>query len=120
MAPHILTMATCDDLITNNGRLFEFLNTSRSELNHETKTCDLNDTFDSLLDNIKECHYIDFPMKEFLPSTKPSQTTMSIFHINIRSLNKPENFEALHEFRPYYHTLRISCAYRKRGLKAIH
>ena len=37
-------------------------------------------------------------MKEFLPSTKPNQTTMSIIHINIRSLNKPENFEALHEF----------------------
>ena len=48
--------------------------------------------------NIKECHHIDFPMKEFLPSTKPNQTTMSIIHINIRSLNKPENFEALHEF----------------------
>ena len=101
----VLTMATCDDLIIHNRRLFEFLNTSRSELNHETKTCDLNDTFDSLLDNIKECHYIDFPTKEFLPSTKPNQTTMSIIHINIRSLNKPENFEVLHEFLtllPYF------------------
>ena len=90
----VLTMATCDNLIINNRRLFEFLNTSRSELNHETKTCDLNDTFDSLLDNIKERHYIDFPMKEFLPSTKPNQTTMSIIPYKHKIVKQTRKFRS--------------------------
>jgi len=56
-------------------------------------------TFSSLLNNTGKCHYVDIPLKDNpFPSSNTNYRSISLLHVNIRSLNKLENFERLYEF----------------------
>ena len=86
---------------TQNRKLQEFLSASRPA-NHETDgSCDLSDfTYNSLLQNITECNYFDAPYLD-LPDknlTENSQQTLILLHVNLRSINHFQNFDAFEEF----------------------
>ena len=78
-----------------NRKLLEIFGTSQvvnntDDVNHSELT---NLLFNFLVENVNECKYYDIPM----PSScfVQNQNSLSVFHVNIRSLNK--NFDALYE-----------------------
>jgi len=61
----------------------------------------LNDLFcNSLFSNIIECDYFDVSSLDFtdIGQTVDHHTTLTLLHINTRSINNLKNFDALHEF----------------------
>ena len=53
--------------------------------------------FNSLISNINEYCYIDIPFTNLPHSSNNYKNTLSFLHVNMRSLNKHENFDALYE-----------------------
>ena len=78
-----------------NRKLLEILSASRvvnntDDINHSELT-DL--LFSSLVENVNECKYFDIPMRS--SSFVQNQISLSVFHVNIRSLTK--HFDALYK-----------------------
>ena len=76
-------------------KLLEILGTSQvvtntNDLDHSELT---NLLFNYLVENVNECKYFDIPMRSF--SFVQNQNSLSVFHVNIRSLTKI--FDALYE-----------------------
>ena len=64
--------------------------------NH-AENCDVTElSFCSLLNNISECKYFDVPSNDPTSSFHNIKNIISLLHVNIRSLNKQENFDALY------------------------
>ena len=87
---------------STNRKLLEPLETSRLDNQESENDCDLSELFcNSLFNNIAECDYTDVPYPD-LPDTDKQfgkkQTALTFLHINLRSINNLENFDALYEF----------------------
>ena len=52
-----------------------------------------NIAFNCLHEDIAECKYFDFPYSDTPDFTDCNQKTLFVFHINVRSLNKVDNFD---------------------------
>ena len=78
-------------LNVRSRKLLEILGTSQvvTNVDHSELT---NLLFNSLVENVNECKYFDIPMRS---SFVQNQNSLSVFHVNIRSLTK--NFDALYE-----------------------
>ena len=93
-----LIMVANNSLIVTNRKLLELLGMRSMSPNH-TENCDLTElSFCSLLNNISECQYFDVPFNDPTSSIHNVKNIISLLHVNIRSLNKEENFDALFEF----------------------
>ena len=93
-----LFMVAINSLIVTSRKFLELLGMSSISPNH-TENCDLTElSFYSLLNNISECQYFDGPFNDSTSSIHNVNNTISLLHVNIRSLNKQENFDALFEF----------------------
>ena len=92
-------MAVSNSAVNYNKKLRELLGASRLPDDDNENFFDLSETaFNCLHKNIAECKYFDFPFSDTLNFTDCNQKTLSLFHINIRSLNKLDNFDNLYEF----------------------
>ena len=87
--------------LIRNRKLQKFLGASRPA-NHETDgSCDLSDlTYNSLLQNLTECNYFD--ISNLVLSGRNlignSSKTLTLVHVNLRSINNFQNFDAFEEF----------------------
>ena len=109
-------MAAGNGLIVNNRGLLELLGASQLKPDHEMKNSELSELFfNSLISNINECCYFDIPFINLPHSSNNCKNTLSFLHVNMRSLNKHQNFDALFEFLISLSFLPMSYVYRKRG-----
>ena len=53
--------------------------------------------FNCFYENIAECNHFDFPYSDISDSINSNQKSVSLFHVNIRSLNKLDNFGKFYE-----------------------
>ena len=82
-------MAVSNSAVNHNRKLRELLGASRLVDDDNENFFDLSETaFDCLLENIAECIYFDFPFSDIPDFTDCNQKTLSLYHINIRFLNK--------------------------------
>ena len=92
-------MAVSNSAVNHNGKLRELLGASRPADDDKENFFDLSETaFNCLHENIAECKYFDFPFSDTPDFIDCDQKTLSLFHINIRSLNKLDNFDNFYEF----------------------
>ena len=87
--------ASKNALNVGSRKLLEILGASQvinntDDVNHSELT---NLLFKSLVENVNECEYFDIPMRS--SSFFQNQNSLSVFHVNIRSLTK--NFDTLYE-----------------------
>ena len=93
-------MNSCNELSVNM-KLLDLLETSQSNSNHETENSHSGVVaFNSMVSNIGDCCYFDIPfsLNSTMTNVTNNHKTISLLHVNIRSLNKLDNFHALHEF----------------------
>ena len=80
---------------TDNRKLLDFL-TSRVAPDNTENFCDVNESsFVAMFENVIECKYLKTPNVK-LPFVREQRNTLTLLHVNIRSLNK--NFDELHCF----------------------
>ena len=92
-------MAVSNSAVNHNGKLRELLGASRPADDDNENFFDLSETaFNCLHENIAECKYFDFPFFDTPDFIDCDQKTLSLFRINIRSLNKLDNFDNFYEF----------------------
>ena len=93
-------MISCNELSVNR-KLLDLRETGQSYSNHETKNSHSGDfAFNSMVSKIGKCCYFDepFSLNSTMTNISNNHKTISLFHVNIRSLSKLDNFHALIEF----------------------
>ena len=92
-------MAVSNSVINHNGKLRELLGARQLANDDNENFFNLSETaFNCLHENIAECKYFDFPSSDTPDFIDCNQKTLSLFHINIRTLNKLDNFDNLYKF----------------------
>ena len=81
-----------------NKKLLALLATSHRPPNHVTENCDSSGlSFDSILTNDKSCNNVNI-LLDPISTVSNYQNELSLLHFNMKSINKQENFDSLHEF----------------------
>ena len=94
-------IAASNIAVNHNWKLGELFGASRLADDENENFFDLSESaFKCLHENIAECNYFDFPFSDIINSTDSNRKTLSLFQINIRFLNKLDNFDNLYEFLP--------------------
>jgi len=99
--------------------LLEFLGASSPATQHENdKVSNLSEmTFNSIISTNSKCNYYDILNMDSPLFSDNNQITLSLLHVNLRSLN-PKNFDSLYEFLnhlPHYPDIVCISEMRIRG-----
>ena len=105
--------ANCNSVV-NDRKLLELFGMISMSPNPSQKLWFNEFSFCSLLNNISECQYFDVPFSDPIPSIHNIKNAISLLQVNIRSLNKHENFEVLIEFLTFFQLPLKLCVYQKR------